>query len=129
MNRKLRNGLLLFLIASGVLLAFKKNLRTGLVNIAIGSVLWMFSMAPIADALMRNLESGLHLAADPRGDVIILLGGGIYSDVTDFSGAGAPTEDMLGRIVTAVRLQRKLDRKSTRLNSSHVSLSRMPSSA
>jgi len=97
------------LIASGVLLAFKKNLRTGLVNIAIGSVLWMFSMAPIADALMRNLESGLHLAADPRGDVIILLGGGIYSDVTDFSGAGAPTEDMLGRIVTAVRLQRKLN--------------------
>ncbi len=97
------------LLASGLWFVAKKNLKAGLLNIALGAALWTLSLVPVADALMRGLESGLHLAAAPQGDVIILLGGGVYSDVEDFSGVGAPSEDMLGRIVTAVRLQKKLD--------------------
>ena len=40
--------------------------------------------------------------------MIILLGGGIIDKVPDLSGFGIPSDDMLGRIVTAVRLQKKL---------------------
>ena len=48
----------------------------------------------------------------------VVLGGlGLYKYVVEFGGAGA-TVPLTG-----------LDRKSTRLNSSHVALSRMPSSA
>lgn len=99
---------ILLLFVSGAWLVSRKEVKAGLLNIAIGAALWAFSILPVSDALMRGLDSDLRLPAKPEGDVIILLGGGMYSDVTDFSGVGAPSEDMLGRIVTAVRLQKKL---------------------
>jgi len=41
--------------------------------------------------------------------VIILLGGSIFEKVRDLSGFGFPSGDMLGRIVTAVRLHKRLN--------------------
>ncbi|HJW29745.1 MAG TPA: YdcF family protein, partial [Saprospiraceae bacterium] len=45
---------------------------------------------------------------NPSGDVIVILGGGVYDGVPDLSGEGAPSEDTLARLVTAVRLQKRL---------------------
>ena len=43
------------------------------------------------------------------GDVIILLGGGVYDGVPDFSGIGRPSDRALPRVITAARLQKRLN--------------------
>ncbi len=71
-------------------------------------LLWALSSAFVADPLMIALERGLTIPANPNGDVIVLLGGGVYDGVPDLSGRGAPSDGMIGRVVTAVRLQHRL---------------------
>jgi uncharacterized SAM-binding protein YcdF (DUF218 family) len=71
-------------------------------------LLWACSLAPLGDRLLERLEGGLSIPANPRGDVIVVLGGGLDEGVPDLSGVGAPTDDTMARIVTGVRLQRKL---------------------
>ena len=75
--------------------------------------------APGNTPTMRHTAGGIA----PAGALSALVGGGIQS-------AGAPGA-AIGFIVTGKHRehQNQQDRKSTRLNSSHRSLSRMPSSA
>jgi len=72
-------------------------------------LIWALSTSLVSDALISRLENGLAIPDRPKGDVIVLLGGGIYDKVPDLTGRGAPTEEMLARMVTALRLQRQLD--------------------
>ena len=95
------------LIFSG-LLFLRKSRKAGILNILIGISIWLLSIGPVSDNLMKGLENGLTIPVNPRGDVIILLGGGVYDGVRDLTGVGAPSEDTLARIVTAVRLQKSL---------------------
>ncbi|MEJ2684057.1 MAG: YdcF family protein [Candidatus Sulfobium sp.] len=95
------------LIVSG-LLFLRKSRKAGVLCIVIGAALWLLSTGPVSDALMRGLEAGLTIPSNPRGDVIVLLGGGVYDGVKDLTGVGAPSEDTLVRVVTVVRLQRRL---------------------
>jgi uncharacterized SAM-binding protein YcdF (DUF218 family) len=99
---------ILALIALGGWYLRKKEFRTGLGYLVIGSLLWVCSMAPVSDTIVRGLETGLHIPADPQGDVIVMLGAGSYNGVEDLSGKGAPLEDALARIVTAARLYKRL---------------------
>lgn len=71
-------------------------------------LLWALSCPMVSTSLMASLERGLTIPANPQGDVIVLLGGGLYDRVPDLTGSGAPPEEMLARMVTAVRLQRRL---------------------
>jgi uncharacterized SAM-binding protein YcdF (DUF218 family) len=71
-------------------------------------LIWALSTSLVSDALISRLENGLVIPDRPKGDVIVLLGGGIYDRVPDLTGSGAPTEEMLARMVTAFRLQRQL---------------------
>ncbi len=87
----------------------RKNVKAALVNFFLGCLLWALSTSPVADALLRGLEYQLSIPRDPKGDVIILLCGGIYDNVPDLSGAGSPSEEMTGRLLTAARLYRKLN--------------------
>lgn len=98
--------LLLFL---GLWLLFKQKLKVGIINCLIGIFIWLFSISTISDALLRGLEYDFTIPDTPNGDVIILLGGGVHEDAPDLSGIGFPSEDMLSRIITAVRLQKKLN--------------------
>ncbi|MBI3592025.1 MAG: YdcF family protein [Nitrospirae bacterium] len=100
---------IVLLIASGVWFLYKKRWSAGIVNCVIGSLIWAVSIAPVSDTLLRGLEGDFKIPQNPKGDIIILLGGGVYDGVADMSGTGSPSEDMLGRIVTAVRLQKNLD--------------------
>ena len=52
-----------------------------------------------------------------------------YIELLDFLPAPTESEDVLLELPRAQRAGGRQDRKSTRLNSSHVFLSRMPSSA
>ena len=99
----------LALMGSGVLLIFLKRRKVGIFNLALGLLLWIFCSAPFSNYLIGGLESGFDVSSNITGDSIILLGGGIIDRVPDFSGFGTPTDSMLGRIVTAVRVQKKLD--------------------
>ena len=66
----------------------------------------------------------------PEGTRGIFVGGGGSVRVPKLIGAARMTDMMLtGRVYNAADGERIGDRKSTRLNSSHVALSRMPSSA
>jgi len=78
-------------------------------HLVLGALLWLLSVNPGADRLIRGLEGSCELVREPHGDVIVLLGGGVYGAAPDLSGTGAPSEDMLARIVTAARLQKRLD--------------------
>jgi uncharacterized SAM-binding protein YcdF (DUF218 family) len=99
---------ILVLMTLGLLLIFVKNRRTGVANIAIAIAFWVACTAPFSNYLMENLESKYRIPDMVKGDVIILLGGGIIDAVPDFSGNGVPANEMGARILTAVRLQRKL---------------------
>lgn len=100
---------ILLLIISVVWFVIKKNYKGALVNFIIASLMWGLSISPVSVFLLRGLESDLKIPADPKGDVIVLLGGGVYDDSPDMSGTGAPSEEMDARLITAVRLQKKLN--------------------
>ena len=100
---------ILILIVFGIILVMLRHKKTGYTNIFLGFLLWFFSIGPTSYLFLSSLESEYYNSANPKGDVIILLGGGIYEDVKDLTGSGFPAWDMLGRIVTAVRLQKRLD--------------------
>ena len=72
-------------------------------------LIWAMSTSFIADVLISRLEKGLAIPTRAKGDVIVLLGGGVNDKVPDLTGSGAPSEGMMPRLVTAVRLQRQLD--------------------
>ncbi len=66
----------------------------------------------IAEKVIGSLESAYSPPAEIEagsGDVIILLGGGAIPDVPDVDGAGALCSSPANRLLTAVRLQRKLN--------------------
>jgi uncharacterized SAM-binding protein YcdF (DUF218 family) len=97
------------LIVSGVWFLSQRNNRAGVLNLVIGLFMWFLCLGPVANTLIRGLESGFEIPADPKGDVIVLLGAGVYDKARDLTGIGAPSDTALSRIVTTARLQRILD--------------------
>ena len=85
----------------------KKRRGSGLVLWLLALLLWTSAAAPVAGWLVGTLERGYVIPGSPRGDVIVLLGGGILDGVPDLTGRGAPSGDMLARLVTLVRVQRQ----------------------
>ena len=100
---------ILCLLAIGVYCALKKSSRMAVMNILLAFLLWASSIGPVADAMLRGLESRVGMPKNPRGDVIIILDGGIYDEASDLSGIGYPSDDTLARIVTGARLQKRLN--------------------
>lgn len=100
---------IVLLVGFGIWFLFKKQWKAGMVNLSIGIFIWLLSISPVADTMIRGLESDFKIPENPRGDVIILLGGGAYDNAPDLTGVGAPSEEMLARLVAAVRLQKRLD--------------------
>jgi len=99
---------IVLLICAAVWLFLKRRWRAGFFNLLIAFLMWLLSISPVSDSLFRGLEAELKMPKAPSGDVIALLGGGISDGSPDLSGLGAPSEEMSARIITAVRLQRKL---------------------
>lgn len=87
----------------------KKRRGTALGLWSISLLIWALSIYPVSTRLLGPLEKGYAITQPLRGDVIILLGGGIYDNVRDLTGKGVPSNEMMSRIVTAVRVQRQLN--------------------
>lgn len=86
----------------------KKRRGTGLILWLLALSLWGVSTGPVATRLIGSLERGYDATVVPRGDVIVLLGGGLLANVPDLTGYGSLPGDMMARVVTAVRAQRQL---------------------
>ena len=91
----------------GLRLARNRNEGHGFVLLLLAAALWALSTVPFSDRLMADLEKGLTIPADPKEGAIVLLGGGVASGASDPSGIGAPTGEMMTRLVTAARLQKR----------------------
>lgn len=99
---------ILAIVLVSLLMVYRKRWKLGVVNLTVGLLLWALSTVPAANFLLQGLESDVSFPANPSGDVIILLGGGIIDRVPDLTGTAVPTPLMMGRIVTAVRLYQRL---------------------
>lgn len=101
-------SLILILVLAAFWLWRRGQRRCASFAIVTALALWTAALAPVSGALMGGLESGLAIPSAVQGDVVVLLGGGIHEGVPDLTGRGAPAEDMLARVVTAVRVHRRL---------------------
>ncbi len=95
------------LIITGAWFLYKKIWKAGIVMLIFGGCAWALSISPVSDAMIKGLESKYDIPQNVQGDVIILLGHGVFDKAPDLSGIGAPSGIYLTRIVTAVRLQKK----------------------
>lgn len=86
----------------------RKNFRAAWACFWLSLLIWIFSIGPTRDLVLGGLENGLSIPSAPQGDVIIMLGGGLYSNTQDFSGLSAPGFGTMERMVTAARLHRRL---------------------
>jgi uncharacterized SAM-binding protein YcdF (DUF218 family) len=102
-------GIFVFLLLiSGLRQVAKGNGRNGFFQCVLGLLLWLFSLAPFSNMLLKNLENGFTMPKSVQGDVIVVLGGGMRHEAEDVSGKGVPKGDSLERLVTAARLEKRL---------------------
>jgi uncharacterized SAM-binding protein YcdF (DUF218 family) len=88
--------------------AARRQWEPGFLSLFLAAALYSLSIGPVADRLITGLEERYAIPARPEGDSIVLLGGGVYGQAADLTGLGFPSEEMLPRVVTAARLQRRL---------------------
>ena len=69
---------------------------------------YLLCTSVVAERTLGWLEQAYLPPAEPQGDVIIMLGGGAMPDSPDVDGVGALCSSPANRLLTAVRLQRKL---------------------
>lgn len=82
----------------------RKKHWTAVLAGGMGAAIWLLSVGPTADYLMGTLESGITVPADPQGDAIIMLGGGVHARAPDLcGGTGAPSRNTLERLVAGCR--------------------------
>lgn len=103
-------GLIVLVLLLSAYYFFKKGIRSGLyINLFVAMTLYITFIEPFQDHLYGVLESGLTLNARAEGDVIIVLGGGIYEDSPDLTGNTIPSDEALARVVMAYRLYKIMD--------------------
>jgi len=97
------------LLVVGFWRLYRRRWQSAAWALGLGIMMWSTAIVPVAHLLAHSLEKRYPVPEKVQGDVIILLGGGINDRVPDMTGVGTPSNGMLARIVTAVRLQKRLD--------------------
>jgi uncharacterized SAM-binding protein YcdF (DUF218 family) len=86
----------------------KREKRLAAMLAALVFVFYLFCTSLVSERLMGALESAYTPPDNPQGDVVIMLGGGAFPDTPDVSGQGTLCSSPANRLLTAVRLQKKL---------------------
>lgn len=86
--------------------AAKRRLAAFVSSVAL--IMYLLSTPLISSLLVKELEGTYNPPENPTGDVIIMLGGGAFGDVPDIDGMGVLTSIPSSRLLTAVRLHKKL---------------------
>ena len=68
---------------------------------------YLFSTPAMGALFLHPLEFFYDQPRTIRGDVIIVLGGGVFSDISDVDGMGQLSSAAAGRILTAARIQKR----------------------
>ncbi len=89
---------------------WKKKNEKRLASVIAGAttLFYLLCTGLVAERVMISLESVYTPPEHPSGDVIIMLGGGAMADSPDVDGTGALCSSPANRLLTAVRLHRKL---------------------
>lgn len=82
--------------------------RNAAAIVVITFVFYVLSTGAMSEYLLGNLESAYEPPSEPAGDVIIMLGGGATQGTPDVDGTGMLCGSPANRLLTAVRLQKKL---------------------
>ncbi len=82
--------------------------KASIINLSISLLIYLSFIEPFQDYFYRILEKDLSLNARPEGDVIVVLGGGVYENSPDLTGNTVPSDEALARIVLAYRLYKNL---------------------
>ena len=96
------------LLGAGGFFFVRKDRREGLFLCCLAFLMWLGALPPLRNVLLREIETDVHRPAVLTGDVIVVLGGGIYDRASDLTGRGAPGKTATERILTAARLYRQL---------------------
>jgi uncharacterized SAM-binding protein YcdF (DUF218 family) len=99
---------IVLLMVAGIWRLYRRRGKSAAVALILAGLMWLSALTPVANLFLGSLEDRYGMPTAAAGDVIILLGGGINDRVPDMSGIGAPSDGMLARIVTAVRLHNRL---------------------
>jgi uncharacterized SAM-binding protein YcdF (DUF218 family) len=83
----------------------RRRVKYGVWTIGLAFLIYLMSIPPVGNSLMGSLEREWSIPEKVQGDVIVLLGGGVYSGVPDISGRGFPSSSTLSRMLMAVRIQ------------------------
>lgn len=100
---------ILILFCYGAWSIIKRKFHRGFLFLSLGLFAWALSISPVSDAMLRPLESEFGIPDCSEGDVVIVLGAYVNSFEPDLTGYGAPSRNMLSRIITGMRLQKKLN--------------------
>ena len=87
----------------------RQEKKLAVILAGITFIFYLLCTSVVAEQTMGWLESAYEPPANPQGDVIIMLGGGAMPDSPDVDGTGALCASPANRLLTAVRLQRRLD--------------------
>ncbi|MEI6286367.1 MAG: YdcF family protein [Bacillota bacterium] len=70
-------------------------------------LLYLLSIRPVGNFLLRPLEYAQPFPQSISGDVVVLLGGGSVADTPDFGGKGTLGLSSSARFITALRAQKQ----------------------
>lgn len=100
--------LLLAMVAIAIYLQKQGERRGAKLLMGVAVVFYILASPLVAERAIGYLEGLCPFPERPAGDVIVMLGGGAFSDVPDVDGVGALTASPANRLLTAVRLHEKL---------------------
>ena len=101
-------GIVILILAFGGLYLIRRKIKTGYLFLLCAFSLYLLSTVPVQDALLIPLEDSFSIHEPVRGDVIVMLGGGVFQRAPDLGGEGFPSDDSLARVVSSYRLWKRL---------------------
>lgn len=98
---------ILLFVLTGIL-TVKKSKKAGALILAVSMLFYISSTAVFGEGLIKSLEHKYMPPSDITGDVIVILGGGAYSDTPGINGPGSISGYAANRVLTGIALYNKL---------------------
>ena len=101
-------GSFIVLLLAYTLMLYRRRERIPAVLPVLVCILYIFSLPLASDNLVRSLEIKYLPPFQPRGDVIVMLGGGATQDTPNLNGRGHLSSHAANRLLTSAQLYVRL---------------------